>query len=580
MSIFRQAIIALLALQIPFLWAADESIAPESATGWQHPQRVIAEDSLVVTAHPLTTEAGFDMLRQGGTAVDAAIAVQAMLTLVEPQSSGLGGGAFLLYWDQSSQTLHAYDGRETAPADVTENLFLQSDGSTMPWHEALVGGRSVGVPGVLRMLELAHQRHGRLDWSMLFDASIARAEQGFHIGNRLHKLISDRVNPGLDRYAASRQYFFDHSGAPLPAGALLRNPELAESLRLIAAQGADALYHGPIADQILTSISEAKDNPGMISRTDMASYVARERKPICLPYREYRVCGFPPPTSGGVTLLQILGLLQHTPLAALPHDSSGFAHLFTQASRLAYADRGRYLADPDFVEVPTAALLDPTYLRQRASLISSEHDMGQAQPGQPVELTRADDRSPELPSTSHFVIRDRYGNLLSMTSSIEMAFGSTLMAGGFLLNNQLTDFSFIPEINGVPVANRVEPGKRPRSSMAPVMVFNADNRPIAALGSPGGSRIINYVAQTLLLMLHTDMSLQEILYQPNISNRNGDTELEEATSAEQLLFELRDMGHRVSIRELNSGVHAIRQRSDGRWESGVDPRREGKALGR
>lgn len=580
MSIVRQALIALLALQIPFLWAADESIAPESATGWQHPQRVIADESLVVTAHPLATEAGFEILQQGGSALDAAIAIQAMLTLVEPQSSGLGGGAFLLYWDQSSQTLHAYDGRETAPAGVTEDLFLQSDGRAMPWHEALVGGRSVGIPGVLRMLELAHQRHGRLDWSVLFDASIARAEQGFHIGNRLHRLIADRINPGLDRYAASRQYFFDDSGAPLPAGARLRNPELAESLRLIAAQGADALYHGPLADRILASVAAAEDNPGLISRTDLASYSAREREPVCLPYREYRVCGFPPPTSGGVTLLQILGLLQHTPLHALPHDSSGFAHLFTQASRLAYADRNRFLADPDFAEVPTAALLDPAYLRQRASLINPEHDMGQAQPGQPVELARADDHSPELPSTSHFVIRDRDGNLLSMTSSIEMAFGSTLMAGGFLLNNQLTDFSFIPEINGVPVANRVEPGKRPRSSMAPVIVFDANGRPIAALGSPGGSRIINYVAQTLLLMLHTDMSLQDILYQPNISNRNGDTELEESTPGEQLLFELREMGHRVSIRELNSGVHAIRQRPDGRWESGVDPRREGKAMGR
>jgi len=579
MNIFSRACVAILALQVSVVWAVNESIAPESATGWQHPERVIADASLVVTAHPLATEAGFDILQQGGSALDAAIAIQAMLTLVEPQSSGIGGGAFLLYWEQSSQTLHAYDGRETAPAGVTEGLFLQSDGTAMPWHEALVGGRSVGVPGVLRMLELAHQRHGRLDWAVLFEAGIARAEQGFHIGNRLHKLIADRINPGLDRYAASRQYFFDRSGAPLPAGTLLRNPELAESLRLIAAQGADALYRGPLADRILTSVAAAEDNPGMLSRVDLASYSAREREPICLPYREYRVCGFPPPTSGGVTLLQILGLLQHTPLHALPHDSSGFAHLFTQASRLAYADRGRYLADPDFVEVPTAALLDSAYLRQRASLIGPEHDMGQAQPGQPVELARTDDHSPELPSTSHFVIRDRDGNLLSMTSSIEMAFGSTLMAGGFLLNNQLTDFSFIPEINGVPVANRVEPGKRPRSSMAPVIVFDADNRPIAALGSPGGSRIINYVAQSLLLMLHTEMSLQDILYQPKVSNRNGDTELEESTSAEQLLFELRDMGHRVSIRELNSGVHAIRQRPDGRWESGVDPRREGAALG-
>lgn len=580
MSLIRLACTTLLALQALHVWALNETVAPENATGWQHPTRVIAQDALLVTAHPLATEAGFEILQQGGSALDAAVAVQAMLTLVEPQSSGLGGGAFMLYWDQSTQTLHAYDGRETAPANASERLFLRPDGTTMPWYEALVGGRSVGTPGVLRMLELAHGRHGKLEWAHLFERSISQSEQGFRVGNRLHRLIASDINPGLGRYPASRAYFFDPSGAPLPVGTLLRNPELAQSLRLIAQQGADALYQGPLAQQILASVAAAEENPGQLSAIDLARYTARERTPVCMPYFEYRVCGFPPPTSGGITLLQIIGLLQHTSLPTLPHESSAFAHLFTQASRLAYADRSLYLADPDFVEVPVTALLDPTYLSQRAALINPERDMGQAQAGQPTDLARAEDQSPELPSTSHFVIRDPYGNLLSMTSSIEMAFGSTLMAGGFLLNNQLTDFSFVPEIGGIPVANRVQPGKRPRSSMAPVMVFNADNQPIAALGSPGGSRIINYVAQTLLLMLHTDLSLQTILYQPNISNRNGDTELEEATAAEQLLFELEEMGHTVKIRELNSGIHAIRKLPNGRWESGVDPRREGLALGR
>jgi len=580
MTAFRSLSIILVLLLGSSAWAINESIAPESATGWQHPKRVLASEALVVTAHPLATEAGFKMLQQGGSALDAAVAIQAMLTLVEPQSSGIGGGAFMLYWDQESQTLHAYDGRETAPASVNERLFLLDDGSAMAWPEALVGGRSVGVPGVLKMLELAHQRHGKLDWATLFSPGIEQAEQGFLIGNRLHRLIATGVNPGLGHYPASRDYFFDATGSPLATGSLLRNPELADSFRLIATQGADALYQGPLADKILQSVEAAQDNPGQLSRSDLAGYTAREREPVCMPYREYRVCGFPPPTSGGITLLQILGLLQHTPLAELPHDSTGFTHLFTQASRLAYADRSHYLADPDFVEVPTTELLDTHYLRQRAQLIHPARDMGPAMPGQPMALSRAEDQSPELPSTSHFVIRDPEGNLLSMTSSIEMAFGSTLMAGGFLLNNQLTDFSFVPEINGIPVANRVESGKRPRSSMAPIMVFDADNQPVAALGSPGGSRIINYVAQTLLLMMHTDLTLQDILYQPNVSNRNGETELEEATAAEQLLFELQDMGHRVSIRELNSGIHAIRRLPDGRWESGVDPRREGMALGR
>lgn len=571
---------ALLSLYLLPAWGINESIAPESATGWLQPDPVIAENSLVVTAHPLATRAGFEILQQGGSALDATVAIQAMLTLVEPQSSGIGGGAFLLYWDQSSQTLHAYDGRETAPTNADPALFLRDDGTPMPWREALVGGRSVGVPGVLRMLELAHQRHGRLEWSSLFGPGIEQAEQGFVVGNRLHRLIADRVNPGLGRYPESRAYFFDDAGQPLAAGTRLRNPELARSLQLIADQGADALYRGPLADAILGSVQSASDNPGRLRREDLARYQAREREPICLPYQHYRICSFPPPTSGGVTLLQILGLLQHTPLPNLSPDSAGFIHLFTQASRLAYADRGHYLADPDFVQVPTAALLDESYLRQRARLINLEQDMGKALPGQPADLARANDRSPELPSTSHFVIRDAEGNLVSMTSSIEMAFGSTLMAGGFLLNNQLTDFSFVPEVDGVPVANRVEPGKRPRSSMTPVIVFDADNRPVAALGSPGGSRIINYVAHTLLLMLHTDLPLQNILYQPNISNRNGPTELEAGVAPKPLSLELGRRGHQVKLREMNSGIHALRQRPDGRWESGVDPRREGMALGR
>lgn len=579
MSPVRLISAALLSLFLLPAWGINESIAPETATGWQQPEPVIADDALVVTAHPLATRAGFEILQQGGSALDAAVAIQAMLTLVEPQSSGIGGGAFLLYWDQSSQTLHAYDGRETAPANADPALFLREDGTPMPWREALVGGRSVGVPGVLRMLELAHQRHGRLTWPALFKPGIEQARQGFVIGNRLHRLIADRVNPGLGRYPESRAYFFDDAGQPLAAGTRLRNPELARSLQLIADQGADALYRGPLADAILGSVQSASDNPGRLRREDLTHYQAREREPICLPYQRYRICSFPPPTSGGVTLLQILGLLQHTPLTDLSPDSADFIHLFTQASRLAYADRGHYLADPDFVQVPTVALLDESYLRQRARLINLKQDMGEALPGQPTDLTRAGDRSPELPSTSHFVVRDAEGNLVSMTSSIEMAFGSTLMAGGFLLNNQLTDFSFVPEVDGAPVANRVEPGKRPRSSMTPVIVFDADNRPVAALGSPGGSRIINYVAHTLLLMLHTDLPLQQILYQPNISNRNGLTELEAGVAPAQLAQELKQRGHQVQVREMNSGIHALRRRPDGRWEAGVDPRREGMALG-
>jgi gamma-glutamyltranspeptidase/glutathione hydrolase len=569
-----------LLLVLPSAHALNESRAPESATGWQPRDPVVVDSSLVVSAHPLATRAGMAMLDDNGSALDAAIAVQAMLTLVEPQSSGIGGGAFLLYWDAKQQQLFAYDGRETAPAAVTPDLFLNEDGSPMPWQQALVGGRSVGTPGVLRMLELAHQRHGRLPWQAPFQPAIHQAREGFNVTPRLHRLIADGINPGLKHYPEARSYFFTADGQPLPVGTLVHNPELADSLQLIAEQGANVFYRGPLAEKIVAAVQTAGDNPGRLQAEDLANYQPRERTPVCRPYREYRICGFPPPTSGGVTLLQILGLMaqQTFTIGSLPDVD--FSHLLTQASRLAYADRGRYLADSDFVEVPVDALLAPDYLQQRARLIDPTRDMGQAQPGAPTLLERSDDQAAERPSTSHFVIRDAEGNLVSMTTSIEMAFGSTLMAGGFLLNNQLTDFSFVAEQDGKPVANRIAPGKRPRSSMAPVMVFDQDNRPVAALGSPGGSRIISYVAQTLLLMLHTDLPLQEILHQGHVSNRNGITELEQDTAAEQLLFELQDRGHAVTIRELNSGVHALRLRADGRWEAGVDPRREGLALGR
>lgn len=560
--------------------AVNESLAPESATGWQRPTPVVADEALVVSAHPLATRAGMTMLEHNGNALDAAIAVQAMLTLVEPQSSGIGGGAFLLYWDARRQQLLAYDGRETAPSGVTPALFLNEEGTPMPWQQALVGGRSVGTPGVLRMLELAHQRHGLLAWEAPFAPAIKQAREGFEVGPRLHRLIASSINPGLGRYDEARRYFFTPEGKPLPVGTILRNSALAESLTLIATKGADAFYTGPLAKEIIRVVHTAVDNPGQLRQKDLSAYQAKVREPLCRPYLEYRICGFPPPTSGGVTLLQILGLINALPVDPGTLSEADFSHLLTQASRLAYADRGRYLADSDHVSVPVKALLDDDYLQRRATLIDPKRDMGMAAAGRPVPLLRSNDQAPELPSTSHFVIRDTAGNLVSMTSSIEMAFGSTLMAGGFLLNNQLTDFSFVAEQDGQPVANRIAPGKRPRSSMAPVIVFDAENRPIAALGSPGGSRIINYVAQTLLQMLHTDQPLQALLYRGHISNRNGTTELEQGTAAERLQPSLEAMGHEVRIRELNSGLHALRQRADGRWEAGVDPRREGLALGR
>ncbi|WP_415886247.1 gamma-glutamyltransferase [Neptuniibacter sp. QD37_6] len=561
--------------------AVEEDLAPESSTGLYQSEAIATQQSLVVTAHPLATQAGLSILQQGGTAADAAVAIQAMLTLVEPQSSGIGGGSFMLYWDQEQQTLKAYDGRETAPTKADYRLF-QKNKKPMPWVEAMIGGRSVGTPGVLKMLEVAQEKHGKLAWQDLFDDAIRQSREGFPIGPRLHKLIASGINPGLNRYKETRDYFYNPDGSPLPVGFIRNNPELADSLQLIADNGTQAFYLGPIATSIADKVQSIKDSPGLLDKNDLASYQAKERDPICLPYKEYRVCGFPPPTSGGITVLQILKLLEQHDLATFAPESLEFNHLFTQASRLAFADRGRYLADSDFVDVPVQGLLDSNYLKERSRLISVDKDLGHAKAGKPPHAMAnlVDAQSPERPSTTHFVVVDRWGNAVSMTSSIEMAFGSTLMTGGFLLNNQLTDFSFKGISKGQIVANRVQPGKRPRSSMSPFMVFDADGNLHAAIGSPGGSRIINYVAQSLLLMFNSDLSMQEIVNQPHISNRNGLTELEAGTPIDQLQQPLEAMGHQIKVRDLNSGLHGFRRLPSNKWESAVDNRREGLALGK
>ncbi|MBE9396848.1 gamma-glutamyltransferase [Pontibacterium sp. N1Y112] len=576
---FRHLILALLLFSSP-LWAVNEDQVPETATGQQESQTVKAEKFLAVSAHPLATEAGYKALKNGGSAVDAAVAIQAMLTLVEPQSSGIGGGAFMLYWDNENKQLHAYDGRETAPATADENLFIKPDGKPMNWYHALVGGRSVGTPGVLKMLETAHVAHGKTPWHILYVDAVKQARKGFKVGPRLHELIKSDINPGLNRYPATRAYFYTDAGEPLPVGTVLKNPTLANSLAGIARSGAGYFYGGPLARKIIASVQQATDNPGHLSLDDLEDYRAQERDPLCRPYLTYKVCGFPPPTSGGVTVLQILKLLEQQPLAELDPKGVEFNHLFTQASRLAYADRARYLADTDFVEVPVDGLLDESYLAQRRQLLSLDKDAGTAQAGTPEPaLNRRDDQSPELPSTSHFVAIDQWGNAISVTSSIEMAFGSTLMAGGFLLNNQLTDFSFVAEKDGELIANRVEAGKRPRSSMSPFMVFDQNDQLIAAIGSPGGSRIINYVAQSLLVSLNHKLPLQQVVNLPHVSNRNSLTELEENTDATKLAEALEARGHTVKVRDLNSGLHGMHKDEDGIWHSAVDNRREGSAQG-
>ena len=541
---------------------------------------VHAEQAMIAAAHPAAAEAGARILEAGGDAIDAAIAAQMVLGLVEPQSSGIGGGGFLLYYDAAQGAVETYDGRETAPAAVDERLFLATDDAApRAWLDVAVGGLPVGVPSVVRMLERAHRAHGRTPWAHLMEPAAALAERGFVISPRLAHMIKN--NPGLMRFGAARNYFFREDGDPKRAGETLLNPAYAESMRAIARDGADALHEGRIAAEIASTVRDDPVNPGSLALADLDGYRAKERPPVCRDYRRHRVCSMGPPSSGGVTMLQILGLLEHFELASLAPGSVEAVHLISEASRLAFADRNRYLADSDFVPVPVEGLLDSEYLRRRALLIDPDRAMGAAVPGVPPgseNLDRADAASPELASTSHLSVIDSRGNAVSFTTSVERAFGSRLMAAGFILNNQLTDFSFVPMDAHGPVANRVQPGKRPRSSMTPTLIFDEDGKLAATLGSPGGSRIIGFVTQSVIALLDWGLDAQAALSLPRHVNRNGVTELEADTLLEALAPALAALGHDVRIRPLVSGLHAVR-RVDGGLEGGADPRREGVALG-
>jgi gamma-glutamyltranspeptidase/glutathione hydrolase len=523
------------------------------------------------------------MLEAGGSAVDAAVAMAVTLSLVEPQSSGIGGGAFLLHWDGPARTLQAYDGRETAPAAATGDQFLDSQGRPRRFRDAVIGGLSVGVPGLLRMLELAHRAHGKLPWKRLFEPAIALAEQGFAISPRLHELLALRRS--LSRVAPASSHYYRPDGTPKPVGSVLVNRPYAATLRVVADQGADGFYRGSVARDIVAAVRGAATNPGRITLEDLERYRPVEREPLCAPYRKVQVCTVPPP-AGGATTLQILGLLERFDLGQQPADSVTLAHLLAEAGRLAYADRDQYFADPAFVDVPIDGLLDRPYLARRARLIRTDRSMGKAAPGVPGGSgTRgyAPDASLELPSTTHLVAVDGAGHAVSMTASIESAFGSHLMVGGFLLNNELTDFSFLPSRGGRPVANRVQPGKRPRSSMAPVIVLDEKGEQfVLAIGAPGGSRIPAYVARSLTAVLDLGLDVQQAVALPHVVNRNGATELERYTLqpawAGQARAGLEALGHDVVIRDLNSGLHGIMRMPDGRLVGGVDPRREGQVL--
>ncbi|MDX1711777.1 MAG: gamma-glutamyltransferase [Rhodovibrionaceae bacterium] len=551
--------------------------APEAASpGTDAPDGPArAQRHMVAAANPHAARAGREILRAGGSAIDAAVAMQMVLNLVEPQSSGIGGGGFLLHFDAAKGATVAYDGRETAPAAARPGMFLKADGTPMDFFDAVVGGLAVGTPGVVAMLAAAHEDHGRLAWKRLFQPAIALAENGFAISPRLHALVSaDRY---LTRYEPARSYFYTESGAAKPVGTVLRNPDLADTLRRIAEGGPAAFYEGDIARDIVAAVREVPDNPGRLSLADLKSYEAKRRAPVCGHYRVYRVCGMPPPTSGGVTVLQILGILSNFEMAKLEPVSADSAHLLAEAGRLAFADRNRFLADPDYVEMPVARLTSPDYLGDRSRQIRMDRSMGGAEPGLSFDHLDMPEQ-PDPPSTTHLVAVDGDGNVVSFTSSVENAFGSRVMVRGFLLNNQLTDFSFRPEIDGRPVANRAAPGKRPRSSMSPMIVFDESDAFELAVGSPGGSRIIGYVAQALVAMLDWGLDPQAAAAMPHALSRNGPTELEAGTGFEELAPALKERGHDLRIDSMVSGVHAIRRVADG-YLGGADPRREGVALG-
>ncbi|KZW99604.1 gamma-glutamyltransferase [Pseudoalteromonas luteoviolacea] len=583
MNYKRSLIAFLLASALPAATYAGETKPrevrePEASTGFTLKKEKISEKYMVVAANPHASKAGQLMLQQGGNAIDAAIAAQLVLTLVEPQSSGIGGGAFILHYDKSNDYLTTFDGRETAPKKATHKLFLDKEGKPVRWLEAVVGGRSVGVPGIIHVMKQAHDKYGKLKWRKLFIPAIELAGKGFAVSPRLHMLLKKEFNPGLTKLSPAKDYFYP-DGKPLAIDKIVKNPELAKIYKEIAEYGPKAFYEGKYAEDMVRAVQKSEIAPGLLSMEDLANYQSKERAPVCTSYHEYKVCSMAPPSSGGLTVLQILKLLEGKKLAQYKPNAPEAVHLFTQASRLAFADRNHFIADPDFVNVPTQGLLNPVYLKSRARLIG-DRDNQNVPVGDPTmgQVACAKDDSYELPSTSHLSIVDSKGNAVSMTSSIEMGFGSTVMVNGYLLNNQLTDFSLSPKIGGQWVANRVEPNKRPRSSMSPVMVFNKDGSLKLVVGSPGGSRIINYVAQTVIGVLDWGLTPQQAINLPRVTNRNKYTTLEKGTGLKTIKPWLESKGHTVRISDLNSGIHAI-EIKEGLLFGGADPRREGVALG-
>ena len=532
---------------------------------------------MVVAANPYAAQAGLEILRKGGSAIDAAIATQLVLNLVEPQSSGIGGGAFILHWDKTKSELKTYDGRERAPNAAKPDRFLLPGNVPQSFFKAVASPLSVGVPGLLRVLEKAHEAHGKLPWKDLFAPAIRLSENGFNVSPRLNKLLNGRWTRKFSPEA--KAYFFNEFGKPWPIGHILKNPPFARTLRLIADRGADIFYNGMIGTDIVGAL-QLQASGGDITLNDVRSYRAEERPPVCTTYRGFKICGMGPPSSGGHTVGQTLKLIEGFNLGRKPMNPNAL-HIIAEAEKLAYADRNRYSADPDFVNVPKG-MLDPRYLKNRALLINPNKSMKKARPGLPPHVKEGRfgrDATFESNGTSHISIVDAQGNGVSMTTTIESAFGSGKMVHGFLLNNELTDFSFRPkDNNGTLIANRVEPGKRPRSSMAPTMIFDKSANLRMITGSPGGSRIILYVAKSIIAHIDWNANALEASAWPNFGSRNAAFEMEAGPALNAARSILTSRGHQIRQSRMTSGTHIIIIR-DGVIEGGADPRREGRALG-
>jgi gamma-glutamyltranspeptidase/glutathione hydrolase len=548
-----------------------------TATAGELPRRHV-----IVASHKLATDAGLELLRKGGTVIDAAVAAQAVMGLVEPQSSGLGGGTFLVLWNAKTKRVETYDGRETAPASATPDMFMK-DGKPMPYPEAVLGGRSVGVPGTIAVLALAHKEHGRLPWSTLFDPAIKLAENGFPVGPRMAMAIER--DQGIPLVPGTAAYFRPNGKAP-QVGDIIKNPDYAATLREIAAKGADGFYKGRIADAIVNTVTTSPHSAVKFTHEDLASYKAKKRPPVCATYRAHKICTMGPPSSG-LAMLQALKMMERFNVAKLEPATAPSIHLMTEALRLAYADRGAYIADPDFVRVPTQGLLGPKYVASRSRALSLEKivDRTTIKPGRPAGanliLNQLSNSDRARPGTAHISLIDDRGNALAMTTTVEGPFGSRLMAGGFILNNQLTDFTFEPTTEGRRTANAPEAGKRPMSSMTPTIIFDRQGRILAVLGSPGGARIIPYVTKTVMGLIDWNLSMANAVALPNATGRGAPTEVEQTRTPDAAIEALRALGHDVKVTDYGigpSGLNSIRVTKDG-FEGAPDPRREGTVGG-